>query len=47
MVDDAQIEKLLTTPTDDLQQIADALVDAANEAGGLDNVTALVVKVEP
>ena len=45
MLSDDVIEAILSTPTDDLQEIADALVDAANAAGGLDNVTAVVVKV--
>ena len=45
MLGDDAIEVILATPTDDLQDIADALVDAANAAGGLDNVTAVVVKV--
>ena len=45
MLSDEVIEAILSTPTDDLQDVADALVDAANAAGGLDNVTAVVVKV--
>ena len=45
MLSDDVIEAILSTPTDDLQGVADALVDAANAAGGLDNVTAVVVKV--
>ncbi|MGD8865977.1 MAG: Stp1/IreP family PP2C-type Ser/Thr phosphatase [Gemmatimonadales bacterium] len=45
MLSDDVIEAILSTPTDDLQDVADALVDAANAAGGLDNVTAVVVKV--
>ncbi len=45
MLSDDAIEAILSTPTDDLQQVADSLVDAANAAGGLDNVTAVVVKV--
>ncbi len=46
MLSDDMIEAILSTPTDDLQGVADALIDAANAAGGLDNVTAVVVKVE-
>lgn len=45
MLSDEQIGQILSTPTEDLQEIADALIDAANQAGGLDNVTAIVVKV--
>ena len=45
MLPDDQIHEILSNPTEDLQEIADALIDAANRAGGLDNVTALVVKV--
>lgn len=45
MLSDDAIEAILATPTADLQDVADALVDAANAAGGLDNVTAVVVKV--
>lgn len=46
MLTDAQIARILSQPTDDLQGLADELVTAANEAGGFDNVTALVVKIE-
>ena len=45
MLSDDRIYEILSAPTDDLQSIADALIDAANEGGGLDNVTAVVVKV--
>ena len=45
MLPDEQIHELLSAPTADLQTIADVLVQAANDAGGLDNITALVVKV--
>jgi protein phosphatase len=45
MLTDDTIHGILATPTDDLQEVADNLVDAANEAGGLDNITALVVKL--
>jgi serine/threonine protein phosphatase PrpC len=31
---------------DDLERAAQTLVDAANEAGGRDNVTAVVVRIE-
>ena len=45
MLSDDRIYEILSAPTDDLQSIADALIDAANDGGGLDNVTAVVVKV--
>jgi protein phosphatase len=45
MISDETIEAILSTPANDLQDVADGLVDAANAAGGLDNVTAVVVKV--
>ncbi|UCF21096.1 MAG: Stp1/IreP family PP2C-type Ser/Thr phosphatase [Gemmatimonadota bacterium] len=45
MLTDTAIQEILSRPTEGLQDVADALVDAANEAGGLDNITAVVVKV--
>lgn len=46
MVADAEITKILAERADGpLQQRADALVNAANEAGGDDNVTALLIQV--
>ncbi len=45
MLADEQIQEIVSSPTDDLQEIADTLIDAANDAGGMDNVTALVVKI--
>ncbi len=47
MLPDEEITRILSSASDDLQELADSLIDAANEAGGLDNVTALVVKVLP
>lgn len=44
MVEDVEIESLLAQ-NDDLQQIADRMVDAANSAGGEDNVTVVIVEV--
>jgi PPM family protein phosphatase len=44
MIDDAHIERILQDRRDP-QEAANALVDAANEAGGQDNVTAVVVDV--
>ncbi|MBQ6585785.1 MAG: Stp1/IreP family PP2C-type Ser/Thr phosphatase [Coriobacteriales bacterium] len=43
MIGDSQIKDLLRTP--DPQAAADALVDAANEAGGHDNITVVVVDI--
>jgi serine/threonine protein phosphatase PrpC len=45
MLTDEQIKEIVSSPTDDLQEIADTLIQAANEAGGMDNITALLVKV--
>lgn len=39
MVDERQIERVLSNPKMSLQQKADRLVAMANEAGGLDNIT--------
>jgi PPM family protein phosphatase len=44
MIDDDQILEILSAH-DDPQAACDALVDAANEAGGQDNVTAVIVEV--
>ena len=44
MVTDEELEEILKGS--DLQGIADALIDAANAAGGMDNITAIVVRVE-
>jgi protein phosphatase len=46
MVTDGELEEILSKSCDDLQEIADSLIDAANASGGLDNITAIVVKVE-
>ncbi len=45
MLTDATIKEILSHPAERLQDVADALIDAANEAGGLDNITAVVVKI--
>jgi protein phosphatase len=45
MVDDATIAKILSEH-DDPQSASDALVEAANEAGGEDNITVIVLDVK-
>lgn len=45
MLTDLAIQEILSRPSENLQEIADALIDAANDAGGMDNITAVVVKV--
>jgi serine/threonine protein phosphatase PrpC len=45
MLTDEAIQEILQGPAGHLQEVADTLVDAANEAGGVDNITAVVVKV--
>ena len=40
-----EITRIMGRP-DPLQQICDALIDAANEAGGPDNITAVVLHIE-
>jgi serine/threonine protein phosphatase PrpC len=44
MVDEADIQRILEEHADP-QAAADALVDAANEAGGQDNITAVIIDV--
>ena len=41
---DAKIETILKS-TDDIEAACQLLVDAANEAGGPDNITALLVRL--
>ena len=43
-VSDAKIETILKS-TDDIEAVAQLLIDAANEAGGPDNITALLVRI--
>lgn len=45
MVDDPEIERILNEP-DDPQTICQNLVEAANEKGGHDNITALIIEVD-
>ena len=44
VITDEQILKLLDPPPADLEKAAAALVDAANEAGGKDNVSVVLLK---
>jgi PPM family protein phosphatase len=44
MVPDARVAELLRANVGDLKLAAQALVDAANEAGGVDNVTCVLVQ---
>lgn len=45
MVADDDLRSILSRATDDLEQIADALIDNANENGGQDNISATVVEI--
>jgi protein phosphatase len=45
MVPDARIAELLRAGRGDLRRVNQALVDAANEAGGADNITSVLVQV--
>lgn len=45
MLPDDAIQEILETRGKNLQEIAEALIDAANEAGGMDNITAVLVRI--
>jgi serine/threonine protein phosphatase PrpC len=45
MLTDETLKDVLSRNPDDLQRTADALIDAANDAGGLDNITAVLVRL--
>jgi len=45
MLTDEAIREILSRPVSDLQEVADALIYAANAAGGMDNITAVLVRV--
>lgn len=44
MVPESEILRIVTANSSDLEQACQQLIDAANERGGLDNVTAVLVK---
>src|SRR5512137_749215 len=46
MLPDARIAEVLRGGRGDLRKVNQALVDAANEAGGLDNITSVLVQVQ-
>jgi PPM family protein phosphatase len=46
MVSDAQIAHMVRTEPD-LDTVADRLVDAANEEGGIDNISVVLARIEP
>src|SRR5206468_11730713 len=46
MVPEDEILRLVTSHDGDLEGAAQALIDAANERGGLDNITAVLVRTE-
>ncbi|MDB5728860.1 MAG: Stp1/IreP family PP2C-type Ser/Thr phosphatase [Noviherbaspirillum sp.] len=45
MLDDEHIRKVLEQPGTDLQAICDALVDEANENGGRDNISVILIRI--
>jgi PPM family protein phosphatase len=44
---DEAIQRIVSDPLKTPQELADTLVDAANDGGGPDNVTVVVVRLEP
>jgi len=44
MLNDHELSKLLLPPTESLEEAAATLIDAANEAGGRDNVTVVLLR---
>ena len=45
MLDDKEIEKIINNEDKPLSEIGQDLVDAANEAGGKDNISAVLVRI--
>jgi len=46
MVPEEEILRVVTTADGDLEKACKALIDAANERGGLDNITAVLIRTE-
>jgi protein phosphatase len=46
MVSDPSIARIINSHGDDLEAASGSLIDAANDAGGTDNITALLLRVE-
>jgi serine/threonine protein phosphatase PrpC len=46
VVPDSRIAELLADKKASLEEISRALVEAANEAGGPDNITALILQID-
>ena len=45
MLTDEALKEILSRPVNELQETADALINSANAAGGMDNITVVVVQV--
>ena len=45
MLDDKEIEAIITKEERELSLIGQELIDAANEAGGKDNISAVLVRI--
>jgi protein phosphatase len=45
MIDDGQIHEILNGNLEDLQSACDRLIDAANQAGGLDNISVILIRI--
>ena len=46
MVDDKEIERIITEEDSELSDIGKKLIDAANEAGGKDNISAVLIRID-
>jgi protein phosphatase len=47
MLKDEEISEIIRSKNDDLEQACEALVQKANECGGLDNITLVLIKFLP
>ena len=45
MIDDEKIEEIVNDERDDLDECVDELIAAANESGGNDNITVVLVEI--